>query len=106
MEATQAKLQALYAKQGRSRQFKSKAERDAFLNKEVGDLAEYEKLQRKTVADLERDLAAAQSQLEEVTGRAAEHLQGEDERRDHLRKMGEAATKLKSDVDNMQEKRK
>lgn len=106
LEATKAKLSALYAKQGRTRQFKSKADRDAFLTNQVSELTAYEKLQGKTVTNLERDVVNAKSQLKDITERAAEQLQGEDERRESLKKMGEDATHLKAEVDNRQEKRK
>lgn len=60
----------------------------------------------KTVDNLRKDVTGAKSHLEEIAERSARQLEEEDERRDNLKDMGEAITKLKSDVDTMQEKRK
>lgn len=106
LETTQSKLQVLFAKQGRSRQFASQADRDQFLNKEITSLQAFEKQQQKTIGDLQRDVANAKTSLEETSKRAQDQMQGEEEKREHLKQMSEEAAKLKVDLDGMQEKRK
>lgn len=106
LDTTQARLQVLYAKQGRARQFKSKAERDTYLNNEIKSLASWEKQQGKVIADLKRDAESAKAQLEEVTAKASEQQSGEEEQRERLKQMSEETSKLKTDLDSMQEKRK
>lgn len=96
----------LYAKQGRARQFRSKAERDAYLTNEIKSLDSYEKQQRKTTVDREKDVQGAKTHLEEVTARSAEHQDDEEGQRETLKKMSEEQTKLKIDLDSMKEKRK
>ncbi len=96
----------LYAKQGRTRQFRSQAERDAYLNNEIKSLESYEKQQKKTIGDRERDVQGAKTHLEEVTKRSAEQQDGEEGQRETLKRMSEEQAKLKIDLDNMKEKRK
>lgn len=106
LEATHSKLQVLFAKQGRARQFASQADRDQYLNKQIQGLQAFEQQQRKTINDLQRDVANARTSLEETAKRAKDQLQGEEERREQLKQMSEEAAKLKVDLDGMQEKRK
>lgn len=96
----------LYAKQGRARQFRSQAERDAYLSNEIKSLDSFEKQQQKTIADRKKDVEGAKAQLEEVAARSAEQQQDEEGQRETLKKMSEDQTKLKIDLDSMKEKRK
>ncbi|WOO77394.1 Chromosome segregation protein sudA [Vanrija pseudolonga] len=106
LEGTQSQLEVLYAKQGRTRQFKSKAERDNYLNQEITNLKSYEKHLQKTIDSLRRDLDGAKAQLDEVAARSEAQNRGEDERRDALKEASESISKLRTDLDTMQEKRK
>ncbi|KAL7423161.1 Structural maintenance of chromosomes protein 3 [Cryptotrichosporon argae] len=106
LEETQAQLQVLYAKQGRSRRFKSKRERDQFLNNEIQQLQAYETQQQQTVADLGADVEGAKAQLAEATHVVEQQNVDEEERRNQLRQMAEEVNKLRVDLDGMQEQRK
>jgi structural maintenance of chromosome 3 (chondroitin sulfate proteoglycan 6) len=106
LDTTSSKLRLLYAKQGRSRQFASQAERDANLGTEIKNLQGYEKQQQKRIANLQQDVEGAKANLAEVAAKSEEQARGEDEQRDVLKQMSEEVSKLKTDQDNMQEKRK
>lgn len=99
-------MQVLYAKQGRSRQFTTQAARDKYLHDEIKSLKGYEKTQQKRVEDLQKDVEGAKTQLEEVLIRSKQQASEDGERRENLRAMGEEVTKLKAEVDAMQEQRK
>lgn len=96
----------MYAKQGRTRQFKSQADRDNYLKQEISNLKSYEKHLQKTIDSLRRDVDGAKAQLDEVAARSEAQNRGEDERRDALKEASESIAKLKTDLDTMQEKRK
>lgn len=96
----------MYSKQGRTQQFETKAERDTYLTGEIKSLKAYEKTQQKRIDDLQKDIDGAKGRFDEAAQRARQHNQGEQERRDKLRQMGEDVTKLKSEVDAMQEQKK
>lgn len=96
----------LYAKQGRSRQFRSQAERDTYLSNEIKSLQSFEQQQQKTIADRKKDVEGAKNHLDEVTARSSEGQQDEEGQRETLKKMSEEQTKLKIDLDSMKEKRK
>ncbi|BEJ13833.1 hypothetical protein CspHIS471_0310070 [Cutaneotrichosporon sp. HIS471] len=106
LDTSQSRLQVLYAKQGRTRQFRSKADRDAYLTNEVRSLESYAKQQQKTIADREKDVQGAKTHLEEVSARSAEQQDGEEGQRETLKRMSEEQAKLKTDLDSMKEKRK
>jgi structural maintenance of chromosome 3 (chondroitin sulfate proteoglycan 6) len=106
LETTQAKLQILYAKQGRSKQFANQAARDAYLTDEIKSLKAYEKTQQKRVDDLRKDVEGAKTQLAEAMARSEEGRKADDERRDKLRQMGEEVTETRKRIDVMQEQRK
>lgn len=106
LDNTQSRLQVLYAKQGRSKTFKSKADRDKFLNDEIKSLKVHEKAQEARVDQLNTDVGAGKRHLGEVTARAASAAEDEEERRENLRKMGEEVAGLKKQSEELQEERK
>lgn len=106
LDVTTSKLQVLYAKQGRARQFPNQAARDKFLGDEIKALTKYEKSQQKRIDDLEQDVEGAKTQLEEVVSRSREQARDEAKGRESLKTMSEDITKLKSEVDAMQEQKK
>ena len=106
LDNTTSQLQVLYAKQGRSRQFATQAARDKYLNDEIKSLRAYEKTQQKRVEDLSKDVEGAKTQLEEVMARSRSQAAEEADRRESLKTMGEDSTKLKAEMDAMQEQKK
>lgn len=106
LDTTQSRLQVLYAKQGRARQFRSQAERDAFLSDEIKSLESFQQQQQKTISERKKEVEGAKAHLEEVSARSEEQQQGEEGQRETLKQMSEEQTKLKIDLDTMKEKRK
>ncbi|ODO10119.1 hypothetical protein I350_02347 [Cryptococcus amylolentus CBS 6273] len=106
LEPTQSKLSVLYAKQGRAQQFSTQAARDKYLKDEIKSLKAHEKDQSERVDTLGKEVLNGKQHLSEIVSRSEQQAKGEDERREELRKMGEKATKLKGDLDGMQEQRK
>jgi structural maintenance of chromosome 3 (chondroitin sulfate proteoglycan 6) len=106
LDATQSRLAVLYAKQGRAKTFKSKAERDSYLTDEIKSLKAHERAQGARVDQLNADLGSAKRQLGEVTARAASEEEEEEDRREGLRKMADEVAALKKQMEEMQEERK
>jgi structural maintenance of chromosome 3 (chondroitin sulfate proteoglycan 6) len=106
LDETQIKLNALYAKQGRSRQFNNQAARDKYLSDEIKALRAFEKSQEKQLQALEKEVENARNQLEEAVARSQEHAQAEEERRASIKKLAEDSARLKKEQDEMQEERK
>lgn len=65
VEAAEAALQRLHSKQSRTQQFESKAQRDAHLGKEAGELKASLKKKDQQAAALKQELQAAQARLSE-----------------------------------------
>lgn len=106
LDATRSSLNVLLDKQGRAQQFRTQAERDAYLTSEVKSLKSYEKTQQKRIDDLRNEVDGAKTQLAEIVARSAEYLRNEEERREKLKHLSEEVSELKSNVDGMQEQRK
>lgn len=106
LDDTTSKLKVLHAKQGRSRQFSTQAARDKFLNDEIKLLKGYEKTQQKLVENLTSDVEGAKTQLEELMASSQRQAREDADRRENLKNMGEEMSKLKGEVDAMQEQRK
>ena len=58
-------MQAIYEKQGRSAQFATQAERDAWVHKEIKGIQKSLKSKQATLADLESQAAAAAAALDQ-----------------------------------------
>jgi structural maintenance of chromosome 3 (chondroitin sulfate proteoglycan 6) len=106
LEETTSKLKVLHAKQGRSRQFTTQAARDKFLADEIKSLKGYEKTQQKLVESLTSDVEGAKTQLEELLASSRQQAKEDADRRENLKQMGEEMTRLKGEVDGMQEQKK
>ena len=106
LDATTSKLNVLYAKQGRSRQFPTQAARDAFLKDEIKSLEKHEKAQQKQIDSLTTDLDVARTQSSDADKQCQDLMANEDDRRENVRKMAEESSRLKRDIDEMQEHKK
>ena len=106
LETTQAKLAALYAKQGRAQQFTTQADRDRYLSDEIKALKAYEKTQQKRVDELKKDLNGAKKNMTEVLSRSQAAIQQEDDRRTKFKEMSQEVLDLRTKVDTLQEQRK
>ena len=99
-------MNILYAKQGRTQAFKTKAERDKFLNDEIKSLKAHEKAQQAQVDRLGDEVAAAKKSLDEVVERGASAAKEEEERRESAWKTNEEVQNLKKAQEDLQEQRK
>jgi structural maintenance of chromosome 3 (chondroitin sulfate proteoglycan 6) len=76
------------------------------LNDEIKSLKGYEKTQQKLVENLTSDVDGAKIQLEELMVTSRQQAKEDAERRENLKNMGEEMSKLKGEIDVMQEQRK
>lgn len=79
LDASEASRQRLFSKQGRNAQFKSKAERDKWLQKEIDDLNNTLATQKANRMDADEEVKAVQSEIQNLDGEIAglrERLEG------------------------------
>src|SRR5262249_54984159 len=67
LDEANARLQTLYSKQGRATHYRTKAERDQFLNKEIASMDSYKTSQTSTLAGTRTELSTVQRSLSEIT---------------------------------------
>jgi len=66
LDEASAKLNALFAKQGRASRFRTKAERDAFLRQETSSVTAYKKNQESSLETVNADLENARRSQKEI----------------------------------------
>jgi len=102
----ESRLNALYAKQGRLTQFRTKAERDVFLRKEIQSIGNYHARLTQDLEDM-RDATQRDAQrLATVEAREAAVNSEMEERKEKLRVLGEELASLKEIQSEKVEKRK
>lgn len=69
IDTAQSRLEALYAKQGRSNQFATRDERDAYLRSEIQSAVDLEGEQYTRVQQLANQVAAAERESQDATTR-------------------------------------
>lgn len=102
----QAQVDALYAKQGRSSQFRSQRERDRHLNAEVGKLRSAIEARQASATALAGDLQAAQSELataEQLSTEIKSKLEG---RRDEMKAKAAEMQAIHAEHNELLERRK
>ncbi|AFR94978.2 chromosome associated protein [Cryptococcus neoformans C23] len=106
LEPTQSKLSVLFAKQGRAQQFATQAARDEYLRDEIKALEEHEKNQGRRVEILQNEVAGAKEQLAQLSAKSEQQAQGENDRRENLKKMNEEIAQLQTNIAGMHEQKK
>lgn len=106
LDETQSKLKALYAKQGRAAQFKTQADRDAFLKGEIKSLKTFETQHARQLEDVKRDVAEADTRAGEAQDHVGELEAADLERRTKLSTLAEEIAQVRADAERMQEERK
>ncbi|KAF2453986.1 chromosome segregation protein sudA [Lineolata rhizophorae] len=98
--------QRLYAKQGRSTQFKSQAERDAWLQREMGNINTFLATSKavamqnaEDIAELEQEIARLEKEVEDLRARI-------NNRGDDMQSASEDVQKTKEERDQLQDQRK
>ncbi|RUS33289.1 hypothetical protein BC938DRAFT_472207 [Jimgerdemannia flammicorona] len=98
--------QSLYAKQGRNAQFRTRQQRDDWLNKEIGEIKKTVDAQSKQVKELEKEKTTLSARL----GQIAEELQATREqlgnRKSSLDEMEGESNQLKEKKEELMDKRK
>ncbi|KZP26255.1 RecF/RecN/SMC protein [Athelia psychrophila] len=105
-QEAQTQLQALYAKQGRMKRFKNKADRDAFLHKDMASVQEYIASRSGALEKSRGELDTTKESLKGVEGRIEDTFGSGEDGKTRLRELAEQLTKLKDEQAEVTEKRK
>ncbi|KAI6114290.1 RecF/RecN/SMC [Pisolithus sp. B1] len=106
MEQAKAQLSALFAKQGRVKRFRTKAERDNYLHQEIASLESYQKNRVSVFESTRNDLNSTRDGLSEVT-RRIENIQGTvEDGKKRVRDLGEQLSELRDKQSDLSERRK
>jgi structural maintenance of chromosome 3 (chondroitin sulfate proteoglycan 6) len=106
LDSSEATRQRLYAKQGRNAQFKSKAERDKWLRKEIDDLNNMLAKQKAIRLDADEEVNTVQEEIQNLEGEIAglrERLEGWGGNRQAL---SEEVTSAKDALERLNDERK
>ena len=106
LEEKSAQADALYAKQGRSSQFRTQRDRDRHLNAEVAKLKGSIEARQSSAATLGRDVESAKEELqsaEERSSRVREKLEG---RKGELKERATEMEKVRAEHNELIERRK
>lgn len=106
LDASQARLEALYAKQGRTNKFKTKNERDNFLKQEIETTRHLQTSQQERVQDLIADVEAARQRMVELDAQQEEVTAELDQHRKSLSKLTDERVALKTKSGSMTERQK
>lgn len=98
--------QTLYSKQGRSGQFQSKAQRDEWIRKEMGDIQQSFRVQTVQGTQAELDLQALKTQLEQATEKIKNVREQEMARRSESEALSAESVTLKAERDKLTDQRK
>ncbi|CAL1707049.1 unnamed protein product [Somion occarium] len=106
MEEARARLDALYSKQGRLNRFRTKAERDRYLNGEIAGLEAYKTAQAQAFETTRNELENAKGALTDLEERV-EAVQGRaEDGRSRVKELAENIARLKDEHAEMSERRK
>lgn len=106
MEEARTQLNALFAKQGRVKRFRTKAERDNYLREEITSLEAYQNTRSGVLESTRRDLASTQASLDEIVQRV-DGIQGSlEDGKQRVRTLGEQLAELKDQQSDLSERRK
>lgn len=106
LDEKRGRLDGLYAKQGRSQQFRTKAERDAYLKSEIASLEKYQSLQNGALQQAKGDLKAANDRLQQVSDEREETLAKADQIRAQITELSDQIAKDKDTQEERKEQRK
>ena len=96
----------MYAKQGRLTQFRTKAERDAFLRREIDSIKTYRMTLVHDLEEMQHGMIREGERLSRLEERE-QAVRGEmDERKERMRVLGEDITKWKEEHSEKVERRK
>jgi structural maintenance of chromosome 3 (chondroitin sulfate proteoglycan 6) len=106
LDEANAKLSALFSKQGRVNRFKTKAERDAFLRHEMASIEAFQKTQTAALASSRTELEISRHSQVEIEEKIS-GVQGRiEDGRKRIRELGEQSVKFKEEQGELLEKKK
>lgn len=106
LDEARARLDALYAKRGRLNKYRTRAERDQYLTREIASIEAYRNSQAAALQTFRTDLQKARESLREVDERM-EHGRGSvEDQRERARELAEQVVKLREEYAELTEKRK
>ena len=106
MDEAKAHLDILYAKQGRVGKFRSKAQRDAFLNNELQSLRQYQQSQEASLNNVKHDLERTRGSIREIAQRTNIVQERREDRREKAKQLGEELAAVREEHGRLGEKRK
>lgn len=106
LDTAKARLDALYAKQERTTQFRTQAERDQYLKSEIANLAAFQASQSERVEGLTRELEAARTKLQEVQEKLDDDRRDLEERKEKSREWQKEIAALKEEEGKVSDQRK
>lgn len=106
LEDAQGRLQLLFAKQGRSRQFSSQAERDAFLNKEIKATKTAQTAQHQRAQEIAVQIQTAREDLEDAAERRQKNEEELTKLREGMSGVAQKQDELKRSMESKIETRK
>ncbi|KAI1410652.1 RecF/RecN/SMC protein [Hypoxylon sp. FL1857] len=106
LDSAEASRQRLFTKQTRGSQFKSKAERDAWLRKEIDDLNVTLSQQRANRLDADEEVEAIQTAIQQLENEIAQLRQRNEAFGDDRLALAEQVTSAKDVLDKLNEERK
>lgn len=106
MEEARTQLNALFAKQGRVKRFRTKAERDNYLRQEIASLGAYQNTRSAVLESTRQDLASTKASLDDIVQRV-DGIQGSlEDGKQRVRTLGEQLAELKDQQSDLSERRK
>lgn len=106
MEEARTRLNALFAKQGRVKRFRTKAERDNYLRQEIASLEAYQNTRSAVLESTRQDLASTKASLDGVIQRV-DGIQGSlEDGKQRVRTLGEQLAERKDQQSDLSERRK
>lgn len=105
-EEAQARLDALYAKQGRLNRFRTRADRDQYLRSEIASVEAYRASQANALEGLRNELSNSRTRLQEVKNRMDGVQERGEDGRQRARELGKEIAALKDQHAELAERRK
>ena len=106
LDEARAHLDTLYEKQGRLSRFRTRGERDAYLNNEIASLRAYQATQTASLEAAQRDLERARASVGDLAGRTDGVQNKLEERRERVKQITEELSGVKEKHSELIEKRK
>ncbi|KAH7885116.1 RecF/RecN/SMC [Phlebopus sp. FC_14] len=106
MEEARSQLNALFSKQGRVKQFRTRTERDHYLRQEITSLESYRDSRSSVLESTQNDLASTRESLADVSTRLLGIQSSIEDGKQRVREIGDQLAELKGQQSNLNERRK